>query len=338
MRTARRAIQGARFAAKAAWALLHRHHPLMVQIVPMRRCNLACTYCNEYDTTSSPVPLPVMRERVGHLARLGTALVTISGGEPLLHPELDEVIAAIRGQGMAATLISNGYHLSPERIHRLNRAGLDHLQISLDNVEPDAVSLKSLRLMEPKLRWLAEHAEFIVNINTVLGSGVQNPADALIIARRATELVFTYSVGIIHDGHGQLRRLDDDQMRIWRELRGESPWWNLSRVNQLWQQSLTQGQAHQWRCRAGARYLYVDEGGLVHYCSQQRGMPGIPLARYTAEDIRRAYDTAKPCAAYCTVNCVQQTAIFDNWRSPQRDPVDAPAPAVVASSVPEGRA
>src|SRR4051812_12063969 len=96
MKAARRAVQGARFAAKAAWALAHRHHPLMVQIVPMRRCNLACAYCNEYDTVSSPVPLPVMRERIRHLARLGTALVTISGGEPLMHPELDEIVAAIR--------------------------------------------------------------------------------------------------------------------------------------------------------------------------------------------------------------------------------------------------
>ena len=94
----------------------------------MRRCNLACAYCNEYDTVSSPVPLPLMRGRIGHLARLGTALVTISGGEPLMHPELDEIIAAIRGAGMAATLISNGYYLSPDRIRRLNRAGLDHLQ------------------------------------------------------------------------------------------------------------------------------------------------------------------------------------------------------------------
>jgi sulfatase maturation enzyme AslB (radical SAM superfamily) len=38
-------------------ALANTSHPYMAHIVPMRRCNLACTYCNEYDDVSDPVPL-----------------------------------------------------------------------------------------------------------------------------------------------------------------------------------------------------------------------------------------------------------------------------------------
>ena len=60
-----------------------------------------------------------------------------SGGEPLLHPELDERIRRIRVHGIIATVITNGYLLTPERIQRLNHAGLEHLQISIDNVQPD---------------------------------------------------------------------------------------------------------------------------------------------------------------------------------------------------------
>ena len=75
-----------------------------------------------------------------------------------------------------------------------------------------------------------------------------------------------------------------------------------------------------WRCRAGARYLYICEDGLVHYCSQQRGYPGIPLEKYTLEDIRREYRTQKSCAPHCTVSCVQQIATVDNWRDPQTLP------------------
>ena len=142
----------------------------------MRRCNLACAYCNEYDTRSAPVPLETMIRRVDRLAALGTSVVTLSGGEPLLHPALAAIVARIRRQGMLATLITNGYLLTPERIRALNDAGLDHLQISIDNVEPDAVSRKSLRLLEPKLRWLAEGAHFAVNINSVLGEGSRTPA------------------------------------------------------------------------------------------------------------------------------------------------------------------
>ena len=326
MKTLRRARFFARALKKAAWAFLHSAHPIMAQIVPVRRCNLACAYCNEYDNVSAQVPLEVVLRWVDRLAHLGTACVTISGGEPLLHDDLDQVIARVRRRGMVATLISNGYHISPERILRLNRAGLDHMQISIDNVEPDDVSLKSLRLLEPKLRWLSEHAEFIVNVNTVLGSGVKRPEDAIMIAERARELGFTSSVGVIHDGFGRLSPLDERQMGVWRQLKGVHSWWNVSRLNELWQENLVAGKANNWRCRAGARYLYVDEFGLVHYCSQQKGRPGIPLERYGRADIEREYRTAKPCAPYCTVNCVQQTAVFDNWRAPQLSEADTARP------------
>jgi hypothetical protein len=63
--------------------------------------------------------------------------------------------------------------------------------------------------------------------------------------------------------------------------------------------------------------LYICEKGLVHWCSQQRGYPGIPLARYTPEMRHREYSTEKFCAPRCTVSCVQQVGILDNWRGPQ---------------------
>ena len=95
-----------------------------------------------------------MLARIDHLAALGTSVVAFSGGEPMLHPDLDALIARIRSRGMIAGLITNGYLLSPKRIEALNDAGLDYLQISIDNVEPDEVSKKSLRPLDKKLQWL----------------------------------------------------------------------------------------------------------------------------------------------------------------------------------------
>src|SRR5687767_6285361 len=124
-----------RHAQMIARGLKSRRHPIEAQIIPIRRCNLSCTYCNEFDSSSSPVATQEMIHRVDLLAALGTATITISGGEPLLHPELDEIIKSIRNRGMIAGLITNGYLLTPDRIKRLNQTGLDHLQISIDNVQ-----------------------------------------------------------------------------------------------------------------------------------------------------------------------------------------------------------
>src|SRR5256884_2736181 len=160
-------------------ALVSTKHPILVHIIPNRRCNLACTYCNEFDDFSKPVPLPEMKKRLDILAGMGTSIITISGGEPLMHPELDEVIRHIRRRGMIAGMITNGFLLDKKTIEKLNAAGLEHLQISIDNTVPDEVSLKSLKTLDTRLEWLAQHAIFQVNINSVLGSGVKNPEDAL---------------------------------------------------------------------------------------------------------------------------------------------------------------
>src|SRR3984957_987220 len=200
-------------------ALASTGHPYMAHIVPMRRCNLACTYCNEFDDNSDPVPVDEMTRRVDHLGRLGTSIITISGGEPLLHPELDDIIRRIRKNGALAGMITNGYLLMPDRIQRLNKAGLDHMQISIDNIQPDEVSKKSLKVLDKKLQMLAEHADFHVNTNSVVGGGIKYPQDALTIARRALELGFTSTIGIIHDGDGQLKPLGGEERRIYYEVK-----------------------------------------------------------------------------------------------------------------------
>src|SRR5690349_9148710 len=87
-------------------------HPIMAHIIPIRRCNLSCTYCNEYDDFSKPVPVETMRHRIELLGRLKTGVITLSGGEPLLHPELDEIIRSIRKNATLAGMITNGYLLT----------------------------------------------------------------------------------------------------------------------------------------------------------------------------------------------------------------------------------
>ena len=84
---------------------------------------------------------------------------------------------------------------------------------------PDDVSMKSLKVLDKKLGYLAELADFKVNINSVLGSGVQNPEDALVIGRRAVELGFTCTVGIIHDGTGSLKPLGKREKDIFYQVK-----------------------------------------------------------------------------------------------------------------------
>src|SRR5919198_876830 len=118
-RTLSRRLREAKLLAKGA---LNTDHPIMAHIIPIRRCNLSCTYCNEYDDFSKPVPLPVIQRRLELLGNLNTGVITLSGGEPLLHPGLDEIIRSIRHHATLAGMITNGYLLTAERVQRLNVA------------------------------------------------------------------------------------------------------------------------------------------------------------------------------------------------------------------------
>jgi hypothetical protein len=126
---------------------------------------------------------------------------------------------------------------------------------------------------------------------------VNNPAeDALTVARRAL------GTGFHQHGRCAARRRRTTQTaerptnkQIFEQVMtlGKR---SYSRFNQF-QHNIAKGKPNEWRCRSGARYLYICENGLVHWCSQQRGYPGIPLASvHDGKTCCREYYTEKPCA------------------------------------------
>ena len=155
------------------------------------------------------------------------------------------------------------------------------------------------------------------------------------VARRAHELGFATTVGIVHNHQGQLRPLGGREQQVYQEimqLEGKS-FSNFAYYNQF-QKNLIQGKANHWHCRAGSRYLYICEDGLVHYCSQQRGAPGIPLEKYGTEDLEREFESVKPCAPFCTVSCVHQVSMIDQFREAPRESLSRFFPAQPDRDVP----
>jgi MoaA/NifB/PqqE/SkfB family radical SAM enzyme len=304
-----------RAARRGALALFDSKRPFLAQVVVTRRCNLSCGYCNEYDDVSSPVPFEELKARIDHLAALGTVVVTLTGGEPLLHPRLDELVAHVVAHGMVCTMISNGYAFTKRWIERLNAAGLTLVQISIDNLEPNDVSQKSLSKIQHRLAGLKEHARFGVNINAVLGSCSPEATRALV--SQVEELGFFMTVGLLHDHSGQLDAglAGAELATLYQEMRRRSKKSVFHHVGEGWEDRMIERGQVPFRCRAGARYLYVDEFGKVSYCSQRRGDPGVSLLGYTKRDAELAFDTPKGCEASCTIACVRRASALDRWRS-----------------------
>ncbi len=304
-----------RSATRGALMLASPRRPLLVQLVVTRRCNLSCGYCSEYDDVSSPVDVTLLERRIDHAAGLGTLVLTLTGGEPLLHPQLDRLVARVASHGMVCTMISNGYPLTREWIRRLNDANLSLLQMSVDNMEPNVFSQKSWSQIRKKLELLKEHARFGVNINAVLGSS--NLEQTREVVQRVRDLGFFMTVGLMHDGRGQIEPglLADQLAATYEEMQGTSNKTVFHRTGEGWERNMLQDGSSPFKCRAGGRYLYVDEHGAVNYCSQRRGEPGIDLLQYTGDDCEREFYTTKGCEAQCTIGCVRRASAFDGWRA-----------------------
>jgi MoaA/NifB/PqqE/SkfB family radical SAM enzyme len=300
--------------ARGVRMLASPRRPLLVQLVVTRRCNLSCGYCHEYDSHSPPVDADLLERRIDHAAALGTLVLTLTGGEPLLHPQLDSLIARTAEHGMVCTLISNGYLLTREWIERLNRARLSMLQMSVDNVEPNELSQKSWSYVHKRLELLRAHARFGVTINAVLGSSTVDQTREVVNAVR--DAGFYMTVGLMHDAHGQI---DPGLLRerlgaIYEEMQRASRKTIFHRSGEGWERAMLLDGSSPFKCRAGGRYLYVDELGCVSYCSQRRGDPGIDLLAYTAEDVEREFYRPKGCEARCTIGCARRASAFDEWR------------------------
>src|SRR5438132_2969674 len=80
-----------------------RYSPFLAQMVIIRRCNLACGYCTEYDKTSSPISFEILEQRLRKLKGLGTFGISLTGGEPTMHPDLPRLVRKCRQLGFLRT-------------------------------------------------------------------------------------------------------------------------------------------------------------------------------------------------------------------------------------------
>ncbi len=104
-----------------------------------RRCNLSCLHCyaNSRDVHySGELTTSACLSVIEDLAAYGAQAVIFSGGEPLLRPDLFDLMAAAKERGLYTSLSTNGVLIGVETVRRLLDAGTDYVGVSLDGLEP----------------------------------------------------------------------------------------------------------------------------------------------------------------------------------------------------------
>jgi MoaA/NifB/PqqE/SkfB family radical SAM enzyme len=247
------------------------------------------------------VPFAVIARRITALADLGAMAFDLLGGEPLLHPDIVEIVRHTkktrRGVNFV-TLITNAFKLTPELVNGFNEAGLDSLQVSVDKVDPEPGLPKALRSVLPKLTTLAERARFPVKIQTVLTE--ESWKQYAQFRELLAPFDFEFGFSLLHDEHGRIGVRGQHFADL---LEQHELFPGMAFFRQHAAEMLVGDFSRPWKCLGGFKYLYLNADGQVQYCSQ---VPGARVAveNMTLEDLRKA-NVHKPCEPGCAVSCVR---------------------------------
>ena len=285
--------------------------PIEAQLIVTRRCNLSCGYCFEYDNTSAPVPFQDICGWIDSLHRLKVVHMTLLGGEPLMHPQVADIVAYGRRHS-TVSITTNGFLLSEKMIDELNRADLSHMQISIDTSRPDPTNYiqKSLKVLRPKLARLKKLAAFDLHLAAVLCEHSKEEVKELL--HEAKEIGIPISLSVVHDDVGRVAITGEPYLSLYKYYGEHTNHFGFSLVDYEYSRNLLEGKQPKWKCRAGARSLYVDEFGNVQFCASQRGRLNKPVNEYSWDDIRTHSETDKGCEDGCAVDCVFRASQVDN--------------------------
>jgi MoaA/NifB/PqqE/SkfB family radical SAM enzyme len=294
---------------RTAASLLFLKAPLEAQLIVTRRCNLSCGYCTEYDDYSPPVPFETLKERIDALHRLRVVNISILGGEPLMHPQIGEIVEYGNTKAQVS-ITTNGFLLNEKIVERLNQAKLGNMEISIDTIEKDRTGYiqKSLKTLAPKLTMLKKIAKFDVHINLVLCERTKDLFKETI--EEFSKFGFFLGLDLLHEPDGRVAIQGKEYLDLWEHYyKSGIP---FSYMDYSYGKQLLEGKRPKWKCRAGSRVLYVDEFGKVQYCSSQRGKLNIPVTEYTFKDLRREHKKFKGCEDGCGLLCVYRDSMLDN--------------------------
>jgi MoaA/NifB/PqqE/SkfB family radical SAM enzyme len=110
--------------------------PVLCNYYVTYRCNAKCGFCDIWERPSPMIDLADAERNLRDLKRLGVRIIDFTGGEPLLHTDIDQVLAMAKEMGFLTTITSNGL-LYPKRAEAI-ASKVDLLHFSIDAADPEA--------------------------------------------------------------------------------------------------------------------------------------------------------------------------------------------------------
>ena len=285
--------------------------PLQCSLYVTDRCNLDCAYCTEYDNSRPHPSLDDLKKWVRKIRELGTMRIALVGGEPLVHPNIVELVRFCRELGFATSLTTNGFLLTRKLVAELEDAGLQVMQISVDRMTPSPITKKSFKTILPKLDYFKD-SKISLHITGVICADTLPESRAVLetgLSRgipTEVRLVHADPLNRFRVDRGPREELETfiDSM-IERKRRGEKIHTSEAILN--YQRSLLRGEHVDWTCMAGYKLFFVSARGKFWICSMVHTDKHI--MDVTLDDLYANY-RKKSCQEGCGVYCAVSASLL----------------------------
>jgi MoaA/NifB/PqqE/SkfB family radical SAM enzyme len=285
--------------------------PLQCSLYVTDRCNLDCAYCTEYDNSRPHPSLEDLKKWIRKIRELGTMRIALVGGEPLMHPNIVELVRYCRELGFATSLTTNGFLLTPKLVAQLEDAGLQVMQISVDRMTPSPITKKSFKTILPKLDYFRDSkislhitgvicADTLPESQAVLETGLSRGIPTEVRLVHADPL---HRFRVDRGRREELERFIDSMIE--RKRRGEKIHTSEAILN--YQRSLLRGEHVEWTCAAGYKLFFVSAQGKFWVCSMVH--TDTHIMDVTLDDLYANY-RKKSCQEGCGVYCAVSASLL----------------------------
>lgn len=291
--------------------LLNQKRPLNVSFFITNKCDLRCSYCNIPQTRGHHAQMTTdeIKGMLDAYFDLGMVKFSCSGGEPLLRPDLGEIISHASDLGVVTSITTNG-RLLPKRAETLG--ALDTMLISLDG---DTLHQKSTKTNDPEsvihgIKLMKEMHDTNVWLSTVLIEHTRDQLDYLISVCKDLDVKVLLQPfhDVLAEGMEFGRKLDDEPLKdIFRYVLDREPGIVANSPDYI-DLVMKDKSLHPSFCLAGVRTCFIDSNGDVFPC-----LPILMGARPTKNGLRDGWGAAfddMPTATCGTCRYPNQSEIY----------------------------
>lgn len=275
--------------------------PLAVLFELTRRCNLRCTHCYlgdqiaQHRRQAAELPTPAIKEAIAEWAAAGCLTMTLTGGEPLLHPDFAEIYRHARELGLVVTVFTNGTLITAAIVRLCQEYPPRKVEVSLYGATAATHDAVTGRRGSHARAWAGIHQLLAggvrLELKTVLLTSNRHELDALEAQARQCGVPFRHDAAIFP-------RLADGSPEplAWRVAPAEAVAADLATPDRRarWRDKITRTAElpesdRLYPCAAGQTSFHADPFGGVSPCLLATDFycapTGRPFAQVWAEDL-----------------------------------------------------